>query len=125
MARTKRIDHQPIVKHFAARLRVMRRERGMSQQALAFKALVTPSYIGKLERGGASPGLDMVGRLAEALAVKPERLIAGKAPASSGLPVAKEQIQRHVRRLLTRHDEQGLQAVAVVLALIDNALARQ
>jgi len=43
----------------------------------------------------------------------------------AALPVFKHQIQRHVRRMLGRTDEQSLQAIAVVLGLLDNALARQ
>ena len=96
----------------------------MSQLALAQRAIVTTSYIGKLERAEAAAGIDMLGRLAEALGIQPERLIAGTHAASS-LPVARDQIQRHIKRLLGRDDAQGLQAVAVVLSLIDNALARK
>lgn len=125
MARKKRIQHHPIVEQFAERLRNVRRKRGMSQQALAFKAMVTPGYVGKLERSEAAPGLDMVGRLAEALGVAPESLVTGKGRAPSPSWVIKDEIQRHVKKMLGRDDDTALQAIAVVLGLLDNALARR
>jgi transcriptional regulator with XRE-family HTH domain len=125
MARKKRIEHHGIVQQFARRLRAVRKERGMSQQDLALKAMVTTSYVGKLERSGSAPGLDMVGRLAEALGVAPEKLITSTGREVAALPVFKHQIQRHVRNMLGRTDEQSLQAIAVVMGLLDNALARQ
>jgi len=97
----------------------------MSQLALAQRAIVTSSYIGKLERGEAAPGIDMLGRLAEALGIEPEKLIASNAIIPSSIPVIRAQIQQQVRKLLSRDDEQGLRAVAIVLGLIDNALARK
>lgn len=124
MSRKKRIEHHSIVQRFAINLRILRRELGMSQQALAFKALVTPSYIGKLERSEAAPGLDMVGRLAEALGVAPESLVAGEKSTPSANPVIREQILRYAKKLVGRTDDQSLQAIAVVLSLLENALAR-
>ena len=125
MARKKRIDHHPVVKTFAARLRATRRERGMSQMALAHRSLVTYSYIGKLERAEAAAGIDMLGRLADALGVNPAMLITDVKNPTSSLPVVREQIQRHVKKLLGRDAEESLQAIAVVMGLLDNAVARQ
>ena len=124
MARKRRIEHHEIVRLFAQQLRAVRKERAMSQQALAQAAMVTGSYVGKLERAEAAAGIDMVARLAEALRVPPERLIASDRRASA-LPVFRSQIQRHVRKILSRNNEQSMQAIAVVLGMLDNALARQ
>lgn len=65
--RKSRIDHAEIVGLFAARLREVRRSRGMTQADLARLAHVTVSYVGRLEGGGAAPGIDLVDRLAGAL----------------------------------------------------------
>lgn len=68
MAKRKtRIAHAEIVRLFAARLREVRHSRGMTQADLAREAHVTTSYIGRLEAGGAAPGIDLVDRLAKAL----------------------------------------------------------
>jgi len=63
----KRIRHADVVRGFATRLRQLRHSRGMSQSELASRAQVHWTYVGRLERGEATPGLDLVGRLADAL----------------------------------------------------------
>jgi transcriptional regulator with XRE-family HTH domain len=65
--RAKKIQHGEIVQRFAVRLREVRSSRGMTQAQLAHQAQVTLSYIGRLEAGGAAPGIDLVERLAGAL----------------------------------------------------------
>lgn len=56
-----------LVRRFAARLREVRAGRGMTQAALAHQAQVSEAYVGRLERGEAAPGIDLVDRLAQAL----------------------------------------------------------
>lgn len=56
-----------VVRRFAARLREVRAGRGMTQAALAHQAQVSEAYVGRLERGEAAPGIDLVDRLAQAL----------------------------------------------------------
>lgn len=63
----KQIKHAAIVNRFAARLRELRSTRGMRQSDLAAAAKITVSYVGRLESGGAAPGIDLVARLADAL----------------------------------------------------------
>lgn len=63
----KRIRQADIVNRFADRLREIRRSSGMTQLDLARKAHVTEAYVGRLERGEAAPGIDLVDRLAVAL----------------------------------------------------------
>lgn len=62
-----KIRQAEIVENFAIRLRELRISRGLTQAELARKAKITMSYIGRLEGNGAAPGIDLVGRLAEAL----------------------------------------------------------
>ena len=124
MARKKTIKHDPIVIQFAARLRECRRKLGLSQQELAFRAHVNVGYLGKLERGEAAPGLDMVGRLAGALSVPPMKLV-GDAEAAPVLATLKAQVRKKVDQFLSRDDVPAIQSLAVLLALADNALARR
>jgi transcriptional regulator with XRE-family HTH domain len=65
--RKARIEHAEIVRLFASKLREVRHSRGLTQAELARQAHVTTSYIGRLESGGAAPGIDLVDRLAKAL----------------------------------------------------------
>lgn len=64
----RRIEHAPIVKLFAARLRERRLGAGLTQVELARAAVLAPNYVGRLEAGGAAPGIDTLERLASALA---------------------------------------------------------
>lgn len=124
MAR-KRIQQPEIVQRFAECLRETRKRLSMSQQDLAFKAHVNTGYIGKLERAESAPGLDMVGRIAEALGVEAVSLVAGLQIKKESISTVKAQVRKQVDRLLTREDSTALQSVAVVIGLVDNALARQ
>ena len=60
---------------FAANLRRIRHERGLSQEVLAFEARVNRSYMSRLEKGACYPGLEIIGKLAEVLGVEPADLI--------------------------------------------------
>jgi transcriptional regulator with XRE-family HTH domain len=53
----------------ALNLRRIRAAKGMSQEALAFDATVDRSYISGMEREAFNPTIDMLERLATALAV--------------------------------------------------------
>lgn len=57
-------------------LRRLRRERGLTQEMLAFKAHVTISALSRIERGLSNPVWTTVVRLADALEIPPAELIA-------------------------------------------------
>jgi transcriptional regulator with XRE-family HTH domain len=59
---------------FGKRVRELRKERGLSQEALAERASLHWTYVSGVERGLRSPGLDVIGRLAAALRVSPAEL---------------------------------------------------
>ena len=71
---------------YGRNLRRIRRGRGFSQEALAFRAEVHRTEISLLERGNRDPGVNMTLRLAGALGVGPGELLAGAAfvPAEGG-----------------------------------------
>ena len=54
-------------KAFGAILRAVRKERGLSQEALAFESGYHATYIGQMERGEKSPSLRTIMNLARAL----------------------------------------------------------
>ena len=60
---------------FAANLVRLRRAKGVSQQALAHKAEVDRSYLSRVEAAHHYVGLEIIGKLAEALEVEPAELL--------------------------------------------------
>ena len=60
---------------FAANLRRLRHEKGLSQDDLAYEAEVSRSYLSQLEKGAFYASLKIVGKLAEALGVEPAELL--------------------------------------------------
>lgn len=54
----------------------MRRERGLSQEALAEATGLSANFVGEMERGLKAPGLAVIVRLARALEVSIHELLA-------------------------------------------------
>jgi transcriptional regulator with XRE-family HTH domain len=71
---------------YGRNLRRIRKERGLSQEELAFRAEVHRTEVSLLERGKRDPGVNTTLRLAGALGVDPGELLAGAAfvPSESG-----------------------------------------
>ena len=61
---------------FGRRIRELRHAQELSQEALAERARLHWTYVSAVERGLRTPGLDVIGRLATALAVSPSELFA-------------------------------------------------
>jgi len=55
----------------AANLRRIRRERGFSQETLAYEADINRTYIGKLEKGSTWVGLEILVKLSTVLQAEP------------------------------------------------------
>ncbi|MFM2215929.1 MAG: hypothetical protein RL240_247 [Planctomycetota bacterium] len=73
--RKSQIQHAQIVRRFAEKLRELRLSRGMTQADLGQAAQVTGSYVGRLEAGATSPGIDLLERLSIALGTSPHELL--------------------------------------------------
>ncbi len=58
-------------------LRDLRKQRGLSQETLAFENGYHPTYIGQLERGKKSLSLCTIVSLASVLSVLPSQLLQG------------------------------------------------
>jgi len=120
--RKKTIRHADIVRGFAERLRELRRSRGLSQADLASRAGVHWTYVGRLERGKAAPGLDLMGRLAEALNAPVADLLPTKA--ANPVPFQQQQARTRLESILKRADNSTLGILNAVLAMMDDNLAR-
>lgn len=63
----------------ARNLRIMRKQKGLTQEELAFQAGINRNYVGQIEREEKSPTVDMVEKLSIAMGVKPESMfVVGK-----------------------------------------------
>lgn len=60
---------------FGINVRRLRRERGLSQEALADEVELAVTYVGQIERGLRNPTLDVVERFAEVLGTDPLDLL--------------------------------------------------
>ncbi len=74
-AKATRNKPDPDIEAFGNRLRALRKEAGMTQEALAAAAGLHWTYIGQIERGRRNLTLKNVLRLARGLGVEPARLI--------------------------------------------------
>ena len=58
-----------------ARLRAFREKKGWSQEQLGFESGLHRNYIGGIERGERNVGIVNVGKLSQALGVRPRDLL--------------------------------------------------
>ena len=58
----------------ARNLRILRKQKGLSQEELAFQAGINRNYVGQIEREEKSPTVDVIEKLANSLMVKAEDL---------------------------------------------------
>ena len=65
---------------FVNNLRTIRRQTGLTQEKLAERCAVSPTFIGEMEIGKRTPSFDTIKKIAEALGVKPYRLFMEKQP---------------------------------------------
>ena len=72
-------DAQPNVRVlFGRKLRLVRQERGYSQEQLADRAGLDRTYVSSCERGKRNISLENIWRLARALGVDPSELISNR-----------------------------------------------
>jgi len=64
-----------LAKTLGLNIRRVRKDRGLSQEALADEVGLAVTYVGQIERGSRNPTLDVVERFARALGVKPLDLL--------------------------------------------------
>src|SRR5438309_1581261 len=121
--RKARIEQAENVRLFAARLRELRRSRGMTQAELARQAQITASYVWRLESGGAAPGIDLVDRLASALGTTTHDLLPTSA-APDTLAVLQAQARSLFDALLQSADRETLQMLVPLLARLGESPTR-
>jgi transcriptional regulator with XRE-family HTH domain len=125
MARKTPIRHDPVVGIFAARLRAVRRLRGMTQRDLARSTHLTESYLSRLEAGLIAPGIDLVARISRALGSPIGELLASDDMAVDTAGVLKEQAKRLFDAVTRAPDPSHIQLLNQILVLIAESVERQ
>ena len=59
----------------ATNIRIVRHERGITQEELAERTGISARYVGSIERARVSASVTILGKLAQALDVEPRTLI--------------------------------------------------
>jgi len=124
MARRIRKQQGAIVRAFAGRPRELRVGRGLSQARLARKAGVNLSYLNKLERGEAEPGLELIAKLADALGVPLGEMVSVEAARRDPIPALRAQALENFGRAVQKGGSQELAMMAMLGSLLDSALSR-
>ena len=114
----------PITRAFAARLRELRRSRGMTQAELALEARVTAAYVWRLESGALGPGIELLDRLARALGTTPGDLLPASEPPDTDA-VLRERARRQFEALLGVADRETLLLLNPLLARLLEADRRR
>ncbi len=102
-----------IQKRLANNLRKFRKGKGLSQEDLADSAQIDRTHIGNIENCRNSPGLDILGRLADALQIDVKDLFSNEAPESiSQKPIDRlNEIIPHIREYQNLATEFGIEDV--------------
>ena len=58
----------------ARNLRILRKQKGLSQEELAFRAGINRNYVGQIEREEKSPTVDLIEKLSTPLGIEPVQL---------------------------------------------------
>lgn len=71
----KPISHQHILLNFGQKMQKVRKEKGITQEALAAKLSMHRTYIGLIERGERNPTIRTLYKIAKALEVSASDLL--------------------------------------------------
>lgn len=113
--RRQSIRHAEIVPLFAARLRQLRTAHGLTQAELGRRAVVTESYVSRLESGAAAPGIDLVERLARTLGTTVADLLPAAAPVDTTEHL-RSQARQLCASLIPKANRETLQLLVPFLA---------
>jgi transcriptional regulator with XRE-family HTH domain len=62
----------------ARNLRILRKQKGLSQEELAHQAGINRNYVGQIEREEKSPTVDLIEKLSTPLGIEPVQLFKNK-----------------------------------------------
>lgn len=95
-----------------ARMKEIRKSQGLTQDDVAERADMSPRYLSRLEGGHQSPSVEMLARLAKALAVEIWELF------DFGHIGARKEVEHTARTLIRQSDDERLRLAVKVLRAI-------
>lgn len=92
------------------RIRMYRKQRGLTQAALADSMAISTSFLGHIERGSRIASLETLVKLSETLAVSLDALVTGADPGLEDMPntTQKMRMLNDVLRVLNEHSDEWL-----------------
>ncbi|KQX67237.1 MULTISPECIES: helix-turn-helix domain-containing protein [unclassified Paenibacillus] len=105
--------------HIGARIRVFRKNRGLTQEQLGEKVQQPQSYVGGIERGEKNISLDTLERIVEALEIRPGDLFNSYNGLQSKDQVEKDRLIDYLTHILR---DRNLREVSTVTRLIEDVL---
>ena len=100
-------------KLFGEKLRILRKRRDLSQEELAEKANLHPTYIGVIERGEQAPTLDTIEKIANALDIKVKELFLFS-------PEETDKVKEEIIAMLSGKNSKELQRILNVIKALED-----
>lgn len=102
------------------RIRVIRRARGLTQEALAEKAELQPTYVGGVERGERNISLQTLEKIIEGLGITPYELFKFEELDMTETTLEKKRKIDNINNLLIERDEKEIEMIyKLVTDIID------
>ena len=118
-SRPRKSKPSDIVGRFAVRLRELRLAQGMTQFDLSNRAGVSLAFVGRLEAGAASCTVEVLDKIAKALAVNIADLLPTSSPPDTTVQL-RERVRSLADRLVQKADQQTLSLAAQLLARLND-----
>ena len=109
-----------LTKVVGERIRFLRKERGLSQEELAYRASLHNTYIGQLERGEKNATIESVAKVCAALEITLEELFDDKETHSKVLSFELEEIVRLLQGRSKKDQKAVLMFIESLIAWKDN-----
>lgn len=105
---------------FSENLKILRKQKGLSQEALAMRLNVTRQTVSKWEKNLSVPDADMLVRLSEVLEVSVSSLLGGKVEAEGNDNAIAEQLAQIAEQLAikNRRFKRIIKAIIIIIAAI-------
>ena len=103
------------------RIKLLRKEKGMSQSALADQVGLSYAQIGRYETKGAQPSADALKNIADALGVSPDFLIYGSAEQKAGAKLNDVELIQQFKAVEQMDDDDKI----VIKKLIDAFITKR
>jgi transcriptional regulator with XRE-family HTH domain len=96
-----------------ARIKGIRKGRGMSQEQLAEKIGISPKYLSSIERGKENPTLDVFTKMAESLNVELSEIFNYSAEGKSA-----KDLKAYISNMIKSSDEEKLKLATKIIKAI-------